>query len=444
MRRQNSVKLEKLDRLCIVTQFYPPDFAATGQLIEELATYLGQQGTRVKVFTGQPGYAYRKDSAPTVETIGKVAVRRSRAARFWPQKVRGKAVNGLLFCIRSGLHLLRHARHRDVLLLTTAPPYLPVLGYLANLLFGVPYVCLLYDLYPDVAVQLGVVSAKHWLTWLWDAINSWTWQNASAVIVLSDTMEKRVLAKCPEIAGKISVVHNWADLNWIVPIPKQQNWFAQKYNLTEKFTVLYSGNIGRCHDMDTILEAAYHLQDEPIQFIFIGDGAKRQACMDKVTTLDLKNCLFLPYQDKQILPYSLTACDLSLVSISPNMEGIVAPSKFYGMLAAGRPVAAICEKHSYLRQIIARAHCGEAFEHGDWVGMVQFIRQQASDPELVEKMGQSGRSYMISNFTLEIAAKQYLDILYHVGLLKLNIDDSRDGITEKPGVADSVLLEAHN
>lgn len=398
-------------KLSIITQFYPPDYAATGQLIEELAIRLGRLGLPVQVFTGQPGYAFQKQSAPAIEQLGQVMVKRSRAARIWSERIRGKAINGLLFCLRSGLHLLKTASRGDVLLLTTAPPFLPILGYLANKLFGLPYVCLLYDLYPDVAVELSVVPRHHWLVRLWDVVNCHIWQQAQQIIVLSPSMKDRILAKCPQISHKISIIHNWADPNWIVPIAKQHNWFAKAFDLVDTFTVLYSGNMGRCHDMETIVEAAKLLQQDSIQFVFIGNGAKYQTLQTQVTQLGLLNCKFLPYQNKQHLPYSLTACDLSLVSVSLGMEGLVAPSKLYAALAAGRPVAAICEPHSYLRTILAEACCGESFCNGDAAGLAAFIQRLATNSRLAKQMGQAGRHYLQTHFTPDLIAKQYSKLL---------------------------------
>ena len=177
---------------------------------------------------------------------------------------------------------------------------------------------------------------------LWRAINRQVWLNAKGIIVLSPAMKQRVVANCPQIADKISVIHSWANPDLIVPITKQENWFAWKHNLVNTFTVLYSGNMGRCHDIDTMLEAAKELQDEPIHFVCIGGGAKRDELIKEVNRLGLNNFTFLPYQDKQVLPYSLTACDLSLVSVDESTEGLVVPSKLYSALASGRPVAVIC------------------------------------------------------------------------------------------------------
>ncbi|KOP25812.1 glycosyltransferase [Hapalosiphon sp. MRB220] len=405
------LKTEKMVKLSVLTQFFPPDYAATGQLLEELTRQLGYLGVETEVFTSQPGYAFKSSHAPSVQHFGEVLVQRSRTAQLWPGRIRGKAVNGILFTLRAALHLLKNGRRFNLLLLTTAPPFLPILGYLAHTWFRLPYVCILYDLYPDIAIALNVISKDHWIAKLWRKLNKLVWQKAKAIIVLSPAMKMRVTAICPQIEDKVFVIHSWGDPDLIVPIAKKENWFALKHNLVNKFTVLYSGNMGRCHDMDTILEAAKLLQDEPIQFVFIGSGAKQDELITDVNRLGLKNFVFLPYQDKEVLPYSLTAGDLSLVSVDGGMESLVAPSKLYPALATGRPVAVICSEYSYLRQMITQANCGDTFENGDSYGLAKFIRLLSQDRELAKRMGRSGRQYMRSHYTPEIISRQYLDVL---------------------------------
>jgi glycosyltransferase involved in cell wall biosynthesis len=399
-------------QLSVITQFFPPDFAATGQLIEELVTQLGSFGVDVDVFTGQPGYAFQTDAAPAIEKSDGVIVKRSRTSKLWPKRVRGKAMNGVLFVIRAALHVLRHYRRRNVLLVTTAPPFLPFLGYLAHQLTRIPYICLLYDLYPDIAIALKVIPQNHWLAKIWQNLNIQVWRQAKEIVVLSPNMKERIVKICPEVEEKIYVIHSWANPEAIVPIAKKENWFAWKHNLVDKFTVLYSGNMGRCHDMNTIIEAAKELKDEPIQFVFIGGGAKRKEVMQEADRFGLTNFVFLPYQDKQVLPYSLTACDLSLVSIDMDMESLVAPSKLYPALAAGRPVAVVCSKDSYLRELIKNANCGSSFENGDGQGLAEYIRLLKNNQELVEQMGKDGRKYLENNFTPEVISKEYLKVLH--------------------------------
>ncbi|MEM9217666.1 MAG: glycosyltransferase family 4 protein [Cyanobacteria bacterium P01_F01_bin.150] len=400
-------------RLLILNQFFPPDFAATGQLIEELAKQLVLQNLDVEVFTGQPGYAFQTESAPAKEKLNGVSIRRSRISHIWFQRIRGKAASGIIFCMRSFLYLLKCARKKDVLLVTTAPPFLPVIAYLIYCLVGLPYVCIIYDLYPDIATELGVINSDHWIVNLWNRLNRAIWCNAAQIVVLSDSMKKRVLENCPSLApSRVSVIHSWADPDHIKPYPKQENRFAQKYNLVESFTVLYSGNIGRCHDVDTIVEAMQYLKDEPIQFVFIGGGAKQPSLEEQVDQLGLsRKVKFLPYQEKHNLPHSLTACDLSLVSVSEDMGALVAPSKLYSALAAGRPIAAICSAQSYLNSLLIKMGCGATFENGQGKKLADYILYLSRDRDFAEKLGSAGRDHMARHFTPQTIATQYADVL---------------------------------
>ena len=398
-------------QVSILTQFFPPDYAATGQLVEELAQSFSRQGVGVQVFAGQPGYAYDRRLAPKQEEVQGVTIRRTRTSRLWPKRIRGRAVGGLLYCLRSLIKLLHPSRRGQLLLVTTEPPYLPVLAYLMYCLFKQPYLCVVYDLYPEVAVALGVVPSRSGLVRLWNWLNCLTWRHAEAIVVLTNTMEQRILDRCPAAAGKISVIHNWADPAAIFPRPKVDNWFARQHGLGQVFTVLYSGNMGRCHDMETIMAAAEALRHDPVQFVFVGAGAKRLACQAQARALGLTNCLFLPYQAKADLPYSLTACDLSLVSLVPGVEGLVAPSKLYSSLAAGRPIAAICESHSYLRSLLREGGFGRAFANGDSLGLAQFIRTLVNDPVLAKQLGDQGRSYMQQKFTPEQGTRRYCEVV---------------------------------
>ena len=413
-KKHNSAKTQESIKLSLITQFFPPDYAATGQLIEELTRHLGYLGVEIEVFTGQPGYAFGVKNAPAREQSEQVRIQRTRATQVWYQRIRGKALSGVLFTLRAVLHILRHARRHNILLVTTAPPFLPVLGYLAHKLFKLPYVCILYDLYPDIAIALNVIPKHHPIARFWQLINCKVWQEASQIIVLSPQMKQRVAGICPQVTDKISVIHSWGDAKKIIPIPKQENWFAQEYNTVEQFTVLYSGNMGRCHDIDTILEAAKLLKDEPIQFLCIGGGAKRKILVDEIKQLDLNNIQFLPYQEKSNIHYSLTACDLSLVSMDKGFESVGAPSKLYPALAAGKPVAVICPQDSYLKQLIKEGNCGQTFENGDSKSLAEFILLLSKNRQLTESMGKAARKYMQLNFTPEVIANEYLNVLRQV------------------------------
>lgn len=409
-RRQRS----RLARLTIVTQFHPPDYAATGQFIADLSRRLAARGLQNLVLTGQPGYAFRAGAgqAERIEFHPNRCIRRTVTSHFWPQRIRGRVVNGLLFCLRTLLRLLRQGRRGDLMLLTTEPPYLPIVGWLAHLCTGSPYVVLIYDLYPDIAISLGVARADHPITRLWRHLQERSLASACEIVVLSSTMESHLRHHYPSLHTPVTVIPSWADPVAITPISKRQNPFISQHQLGEFFTVLYSGNQGRCHDLATLLEAAWQLRDhESVLFLIVGDGAQHPVLVQEVQDKQLNNVRFLPYQEPEILPQLLAAADLAIVSLLQAAEGQVAPSKLYGHLAAACPVAAICGPHSYLRAELAEAGCGEAFCSGESEALAQFILALSRDPERALRLGAAGRRHLLAHATPSLAVRAYAELL---------------------------------
>ena len=409
----------RLARLTIVSQYFPPDFAATGQFIEDLSRRLAERGLQNLVLTGQPGYAFHAQQAERIEFLPNRCIRRTSTSRFWPERIRGRVVNSLLFCLRTLLRLLRQCRRGDLLLFTTEPAYLPIVGWLCHLLTRAPYVVRVYDLYPDIAISLGVVAADHPVARFWRFLQASSFAAASEIVVLSTTMQDHLRKNYPDLLTPITVIPSWADPSAITPIPKQQNRFVQTHGLGEGFTVLYSGNQGRCHDLDTLLEAARLLRHEStIRVLIVGGGAQHRFLVEQVEAWRLQNVFFLPYQDVKDLPELLAAGDLAIVSLREAAEGQVAPSKLYGHLAAACPVAAICAPHSYLRTEIARAGCGGAFASGEAQPLADFIRSLAADPARTQQLGEAGRRYLQATATPALVVQAYAELLSrHLPLL---------------------------
>lgn len=368
-------------RLTVVSQYFPPDFAATGQLLDDLTSRLADDGLQVQVLTGMPAYAFQTGEADPIEFQPRRVIIRSRASRFWPKRIRGRAVNGLLFCVRTALRLLKYSRRGDLLVYTTEPPYLPVFGWLVHCVTRTPYALILYDLYPDVLVQLGVLQERHAFTRFWRQCNRYAYGAARDLVVLSEPMRRRVVFFVPEVADRLSVIPSWADTDLIRPLPRQQNWFVQRYALEHTFNVLYSGNQGRCHDLVTLMGAAMLLRDQSdVRFLFIGAGPQHQRIRDLAADWGLTNCMFLPYQEYDVLPFSLSSADLAVVSLGITAVGLVAPSKLYGHLAAGTPLAVISPADSDLRDLVDD-QLGAWFANGDGSGLAHFIQTLRSDPQ---------------------------------------------------------------
>ncbi len=399
-------------RVTVVNQFFPPDYAATGQLLEDLTGRLSASGLQIQILTGMPAYAGPASEADRIEFLPNRCIRRTRASRFWPRRIRGRAVNSVIFCLRIGLRLLRYVRRGDLIVYTTEPAYLPIVGWLVHCITRTPYVLILYDLYPDVLEELKVLPAGHWLCRLWRQLNRPALSDATEVVVLSELMANRVLAQAPDVADRLHVIPSWADPEVIRPLPKRSNWFVQRYGLEDRFTVMYSGNQGRCHDLVTLLGAALMLKGETdVQFLVVGDGPQHRRLLQLAREWDLSNVRFLPYQDPDALPQSLAAADLAVVSVSIEAVGVVAPCKLYGHLAAATPIAAITPPGSDLRRLVEGSGCGRWFANGDAGALVAWIRELAADPATAAAQGAAGLVLLRRTATPDLVSERYLQLI---------------------------------
>ena len=225
---------------------------------------------------------------------------------------------------------------------------------------------------------------------------------------MKDELEKHF----PEFREKIEIISAWADHNKIIPIKREKNWFAIKHNLLNNFVVLYSGNQGRCHDLETIIKAANLLKKAlHIKFIFIGEGVQKKFIQNLVENLNLQNCLFLPYQDYDNIPYSLNIADVAIVSLNQKASNLVAPSKLYGHLAASTPIGAICPESSYLYRIIKSNKFGKAFINGDYKNLANWIKALSSKESLKKNYQLHSRNFLLKHCNKKDIVDKYYSII---------------------------------
>ena len=225
----------------------------------------------------------------------------------------------------------------DVIVTKTDPPMLKVLGPVLGRLTGATTVHWAQDLYPEVAEALDVIPAKGWLANTMRSLSTWALHGHDHVVAVGRCMKRRIEARgiAPE---KISVIPNWAP-DTVHPVPHDQNAFRKAQGWEDKTVVMYSGNMGLAHPFEVILDAAEQLRDErpDMVFAFVGEGPRKVWIAEQVATRGLSNVQLLPFQPKARLAESLSAADVHLVTMQPEVEGLVVPSKVYGVLAAGRP-----------------------------------------------------------------------------------------------------------
>ena len=397
--------MHKMSSVTILTQYFYPHHGATSQLMTDLAKGLSQHDYTVNIFTET-----QRETTP--ESFRKININRAFSPLKSSTSIFSKIISSIFFLIGALWYVIFSVSSKTPLLIASNPPYAGILGILFNIVRRGKYYFLLQDIFPESAVMSGIMKQNSILYKLFSKVIYLTYKYSEYIIVLSTSMQEFLDKKYPDLKTKIKVIENWA-IEDIPVVSKPENNFAQQYELDEIFTVLYSGNMGRLHDIETITEAAKILKDEQIKFVFIGDGAKTKIVKQVIENYQLQNILLLPYQPRELLPLSLTACDISLVSLIPGAESIVAPSKLYGMLSAGRGIISISVPNSYIDKLLTNSGCGVNLPPDDPQQLADIIRQLARDNQRVKSMGEIARQLYETRYTFKRALEEYEKLIFH-------------------------------
>jgi glycosyltransferase involved in cell wall biosynthesis len=403
----------------LVTEYFHPDTASTGQLMTDLAVGLNERGLDMTVYTGQPNYhSGDNENQPRRSIHNGVSVLRIGAPQFRQSSMVRRLVNWALFTSWMTLLLLFERVERDrELIFVTCPPFLPAAMWFVCTIRGWEYTYIAYDLYPDEPAELGYFEKNGLIHQLWGAIDRRAFRSAKHIVALGPVMKQRISSKLGESGDeeKIAIIHNWEDENFIKPMEKENNWFSKEHSLRDTFTVLYSGNIAKFHDLETLIRAAAKLKSVDVQFLIIGEGDNKQRIVDLAEAHGLRGdtVRFLPYQPWEDRPYSLTSADVSVVAVKKGFEGIVVSSKLYTAMAAGQPVLAIAQDNDDEARIVNQFDAGINVEQGAVEDAAAAIRRWQENPELVERQGTNARAAFEENFVEETAIDRYYDMLTH-------------------------------
>ncbi len=391
--------------LTFVLQYFYPEFASTAQLITELAEDLVARGLKINVITGRPSYVVSQKS-PMEEIYKGIEIKRLASTQFNKNKSLGRILNWSSFTFLAFFYLL-FSKKRSKLFIVSQPPFLFVVGWLLNIIRKQKYICLIYDLYPDIAVKLGIFKKGGVISKIWGKANLSFFKKSQYIVVPGENMKFLIEEKIGK-SNKVQVIHNWADGEFIKPIKREENWFCKKYDIVNKLVILYSGNIGLFHSLEILVEAADKLRDEKkIKFVFIGEGGKKKKLMIMAEQKELGNVLFLPYQDKKVLPYSLTCADLSVVSLEKGLDCVAAPCKLYTSLAAGTAILGITDSTSEVAQIIKQYNCGFNVEHNDVSKIVDILNKLIEKRDKLNSLKENSRRCFEQVFQKDKMIKKY-------------------------------------
>jgi glycosyltransferase involved in cell wall biosynthesis len=270
----------------------------------------------------------------------------------------------------------------------------------------------LQDIYPEVAIELGVPLVKGPAGKILSYFRDASLKAASANVVVGERMAEYVMLRgiSPD---RVHVIHNWSDDEQISPVSNADNPLRREWGLDDKFVVGYSGNLGRAHEFETVLGAGERLRNDPrIVFLFIGGGHRMDELARIVKARGLESTFrCIPYQDRKLLKHSLCVPDIHWISLNPAVEGLIVPSKFYGIAAAGRPTIAITASDGEIARLVQQHKCGLVIEPGQVDALVAALVRLSTDPSSLTTMGTRARIMLDAHFTRRQAIDRWRNVL---------------------------------
>jgi glycosyltransferase involved in cell wall biosynthesis len=372
---------------------------------------VNRHGCEVSIVAGRPvngtdAGTVRPSPAWREERNG-VAIWRANGTRLARSRFTGRAMNYLTYFGCASI-AARRTRRPDVVVSLTDPPIIGLAARSAARRAGAPFVFLCEDIFPEVAAVLddfhsGAVNRTL------DRINRSLLHDADAVVALGDRMRRRLVEEKGASPLKVSVIHNWADCEAIVPRPRD-NPFAREHGLADRFVLMHSGNVGLSQNLEVLVEAAARLADKPrLTIAIVGHGARREALEAKSRDRGVTNIRFLGYQPKEALADSFASADAFVVSLKTGLEGYIVPSKVYGILAAGRPYVAAIAADSEPAAIAAEHDCGVTVPPDDPDALAGAVAALYDDPFRTRAMGEHARTAAL-RFDRRVAVGAYYDL----------------------------------
>lgn len=391
-----------------VNSYFHPDHAATSQILSDVAFELAASGLGVRIITGQRSYD-GGSRYPASEVINGVDVTRLPSLGPSGRGMLARLGRYLAMYLGAAWLLLIHIRRGDVVVCKTDPPLLSIPLAVVARLRGAKLVNWLQDLYPEVADSLGV-GLPGAVGWLLKRLRNWSLNVAVCNVAIGECMAQLLRDHGIE-DHKIAILTNFVDDRHIVPL-KDANPLRNQWGLKDMFVLGYSGNLGRAHDVETFIDMAILLRErQDIVFLFIGGGHFVDMLRERLAAANVTNVRFENYQPRDQLNLSLALPDAHWASLLPEMEGLIVPSKIYGIMAAGRPMIAVCSPTGEMAQIIARAQTGIQVTPGDAKGFADAVTLLADDQALLHRLGTNARNEIDANASQARVMQGWLALL---------------------------------
>lgn len=422
-------------KMLIYAHYYIPDTASTGQILRELAEGILDKFD-ITVICVVPSYLGIIEDKYKVqkyyeENINGVKVLRIRVPEFSKANKKSRIKNILSYFFGAMAATFKVGK-MDYVFSISQPPILGgLLGVWGKWVKRAKYIYNIQDFNPEQILAVGY-SKSMLLTDMMMWFDKFSCKQSNLIITvgrdLVETVKKRFAGKK---VPKTVMINNWIDEKEIYPLPDDHSKvieFKMRYGLDGKFVIMYSGNIGLYYDLENLIKVLKQFRKgytltgiyekgpktkdgREVAFAFVGDGSVRDKLVQYSKKHHFENIVFIPYQEKEDLIYSLNAGDVHWCVNAKGIKGVSCPSKAYGIMAAGKAIIGVLECGSEVRGLIEECNCGKCCEPGDYVQVADIIRWyiENADNADVKNMGMNGRLYLEEKLTRDVSVKRYVE-----------------------------------
>lgn len=276
------------------------------------------------------------------------------------------------------LVLVKTKYRKDHLFIFTNPPFALFLPLFCKNRFSL----MIYDIYPDVLIQMGIIGDNSFLARTWKRNNKKVFSRADNIFTLTESMS--LLLQKYSGAREVNIVPLWSDNSFFNTIPREKNPFLSEHKLEDRFVVLYSGNLGRTHNVEIFTELARRIRNPKVIFVIIGEGDGRKNVEENIRNLNLSNCLLLPLQPVDRIKYSFSAADIAMVSLSADASMLSLPSKTFSFMSAGLPLLCLAGEDSELMKLVSKYDNGKCYAPEKLEAIADFIEEMALEGDLLK------------------------------------------------------------
>ncbi len=397
-------------KIIIISQVFWPDESAGSQILTDLAEALIGNGFEVDLITSGNAYENQNTLYPKEEDYKSIHIKRLRTCRLGKGSKLGRFITFFTFNVKLFFSLLFIRKGRYELMISlSVPPLISFFGIIIARLKKIKFLFWAMDLQPELAILSGYLNKNSYLTKMLLLMGDYAYKKSDLIITLDKYMAEHIKRRGAK-GKRIKIIPVWPVMHDIHVGNRLDNPFRIEHGFADKVVIMYSGNHSVMHSLDTLLNAALDLRDDPrFLFVFVGGGVRKSDVTDFIEKYLLTNIVQLPLQGRDKIHLSLSSADIHAVVLGNECTGYTHPCKIYGAMGIGRSVLYVGPKQSHIRDILNICSGNISVEHNQTEILVKELRSFADmGPYHWDKMGNKNMAYVKEYFSKEKLISQFI------------------------------------